>query len=217
MMKQNAIRPYMLLLMMTLVALGLWMSGCSTKYLDGTKIEDSPETREVIRVIETYRRAMESRDADMLIALASRNYFEKNGDSIAANNYDFDGLVNLLRSPDFRRITQLRMTIVYKSITFNQQRNVATVRYHYTSEFRIPSSGTSAMPDGTVLYDDAQTLANPTDPYGYPTPVGPAPDAGMAPAPAEDNSDQENWHSVGDDNEMILELENGRWYILKGM
>jgi hypothetical protein len=207
-----------------ITALAILAGGCSKKYLEGTKIEDSDETRQVIRVVETYRRAMEARDANMLIALASENYFEKNGDSSAGNNYDHDGLVRFLRSSEFRRITQLRMTIIYKSIVFNEDRNVVTVRYHYTSEFKIPSASVHAGSDADVIYDEGaydgsyDKEAEEEDPLQTPTPVGPAEDQSEELDDTNsDNDDAEVWHSVSDDNEMILELESTRWYIMKGM
>ena len=166
------------------------MPGCSTRYIEGTKIEDSDEARDVIRTIETYRKAMERRDADMLVALASKNYFEKNGDSSSQNNYDYEGLITFLRSPEFRKVTACRLTIYYKRIDFNEAYDVATAHYHYTSEFKLPP------PE----YEDADVVA-----------VEPEE------TEREDNFDEEIWHHKNDDNEMVLELENERWYILKGM
>lgn len=172
-------------------------TACSTKYIEDTKIEDSDETREVIKTVELYRKAMEERNADMLISLASRNYFEKNGDSNSKNNYDYQGLVEFLRSPEFRKISSVRMTIVYKGIEFNKDRDVATVRYHYTSEFKLPHISTEGNDDDIMLENDEE-LKEEEDTNS-------------------DNYDKEVWHSKADDNEMILELENGRWQILKGM
>ena len=160
-------------------------SACSTRYIEDTKIEDSDESRDVIRTVEMYRKAMEARDADMLIALASKNYFEKNGDSNSSNNYDHKGLIEFLRSPEFRRVTQVRMKIIYKSVEFSEDRNVVTVLYHYTTDFKLPPPKYS---DETGQF-----------------------------ATVSDNLDEEVWHSKADDNEMILELEGDRWYILKGM
>ncbi len=164
---------------------------CTDRYIEGTKIEDTDDAREVIRTVETYRKAMENRDADMLIALASKSYFEKNGDANSANNYDYAGLVRFLRSSEFRTVTALRMKIIYRSLEFNEQRNSVTVHYHYTSDFKLP-------------------------PTKYDLPEGA--DDQMEQTGESDNFDEEVWHSKSDDNEMILELgSDNKWYILKGM
>jgi len=168
------------------LAVLMGLAGCDPKYIEGTKIEDSDEAREVVRTVEMYRKAMESRDSDMLIALASKHYFEKNGDSNSRNNYDYDGLVNFLRSPEFRQVTAVRMKIVYRSLVFNDEHTVVTVRYHHSSDFKLP-------------------------PAKYKV------DEKAATGDGEDNFDEEVWYSKTDDNEMVLQLEEGKWYILKGM
>ncbi len=182
--QHTALSGYLLIFFTVLAVFGV---GCTPRFIEGTKIEDSDDTRDVIKVMETYRKAMESRDADMLIALTSKNYFEKNGDSNSKNNYDYEGLVKLLRSPEFRRISSLRMKIVYRNIDFSEKRDVVTVRYYYTSDFKMP-------PPAYDGEDDA-----------------------VAKEEQDDNYDEEVWHSKNDDNEMILEKVEGKWYILKGM
>lgn len=165
-----------------------WLgAGCAPRMIEGTKIEDSKETRAVIRTVESYRKAMEERDAEMLVALASPNYFEKNGDSNSRNNYDYEGLQKWLHSPEFRSISALRLTITYKQITLNKERNVATVEYFYKSEFKIPPAHFEVKPDSHEV--DAP----------------------------KDNFDEEVWHSKNDENEMVLELLDGKWFIAKGM
>ncbi len=164
------------------------LSACSTKYIEGTRMEDCEESHDIIKIVETYRRAMESRDADMLVALISKNYFEKNGDSNSSNNYDYEGVVSFLRSPEFRQVSAVKMTIVYKKIKFNEQRNVAEVTYYYTSDYKMPPA---TFEDKIVDEGDEQTT--------------------------EDNYDEEIWFSKNDDNEMILELIDERWFISKGM
>lgn len=176
---------WMGLVLFGLLFIGLF--GCNHQYIEGTKIEDSQESRDVIKTVEIYRKAMEKRDADMLLALASKNYFEKNGDSNSKNNYDYEGLKKFLRSPQFRKVSKVTMKIIYKSIEFNKARNVATVRYHFTSNYKMPP----------VEYWEKEASEE---------------------APPEDNYDEEIWHEVQDENEMILERQkDGKWYILKGM
>ena len=230
---------------LALVVCFVLFPACTTRYIEGTKIEDSDETREVIRTVELYRKAMEERDADMLIALASKRYFEKNGDSDSANNYDYEGLLQWLRSPEFRMIAALKMTIVYKSIVFNKKRDSVTVRYHYTSEFKLPAPATAGGKDGKTVAETTPVKEKkeltkqdkeigPAD--GETEPAKPlekileaearAPEAESVKVGGEsvtkktgenDRYDREVWHSKADENEMIMELEGDKWYILKGM
>jgi len=177
------------IVMLLLVMLSLFgQMACNNKTIEGTKIEDCEETRAIIKIIETYRRAMETREADILIALASKNYFEKNGDANSTNNYDYEGLIKFLRSSEFRQISSVKMTIVYKDIELNEARNVAKVTYYYTSNYKMPP----ATFEQKTVSEGGETKT-------------------------EDNFDEELWFSKSDDNEMILELEDGQWFISKGM
>ena len=176
-----------LLCLLLAACLVLALGACSTKMIKGTKIEDSKESRAVLLTIESYRKAMETRDAETLIRMASPNYFEKNGDANSRNNYDYTGLVTWLRSPEFRAVSALRLTLTYKRVTFNKERNSVSVSYNYKSEYKIP-------PARFEVKSEAEN-----------------PDA------AKDNFDEEVWHSKNDDNEMVLELVDGKWLIAKGM
>ena len=107
-----------------IMALGLFgLSACSTRYIEGTKIPDSDEAREVIQVVEIYRKALERRDVDFLAAMASPRYFEKNGNSNSQDNYDFNGLLGFLQSPEFRSVSQVRMKNHLPGDRFQRERD----------------------------------------------------------------------------------------------
>ena len=177
-----------LLLLTLLIAVGASAVGCSKKFIKDTQIEDSERTRDIIRVMEPYRTAIENRDVDLLLALASPDYFEKNGDTNSRNNYDYSGLMKFLRSDEFRRITAVKMTIVYRKVEFSSDEKTATVTYNYVSNFKMPPMGFS---EKTTRAADGAKL--------------------------EDNFDEELWYAKNDENQMILENVNGKWFIAKGM
>ncbi len=58
------------------VLLALLLSGCGPNYIGDTEIEDTPENREVLTMVEDYRRAIETRDIGTLQQLVSRRYYE---------------------------------------------------------------------------------------------------------------------------------------------
>ena len=76
-----------------LLSLGL---GCASSRIPNTDVPDTSENRDVIAFCERYRRAVESRDARALLAMASPRYFEDGGTPDGSDDYGLDGLQRLL-------------------------------------------------------------------------------------------------------------------------
>ena len=56
--------------------LPLLLLACGPSYIAGTEIEDTPENREILDAVESYRRSVETRDIATLQELVSRRYYE---------------------------------------------------------------------------------------------------------------------------------------------
>ena len=166
------------------------MSACGPKMIPGTEIEDNADTRAVFKTIEAYRKALEDRDAEALLRLASPNYFEKNGNNNSRDNYDYEGLVAFLRSERFSKVTKVRLVMVYKDLQFNADKTEAEVQYHYVLNFRKPPESFKQE----ITREGGKDVV-------------------------EDNFDEERWYSKADDNLMVLEKDKktGKWLIVRGM
>jgi hypothetical protein len=73
-----------------LAALGAM--GCSARRIPGTQIEETPNTRAVYEVVQSYRQAMEKRDAEAVLALVSPAYFDTAGTNEPSDDLDRRGL-----------------------------------------------------------------------------------------------------------------------------
>lgn len=100
-------------------ALSMAVGACaSTDYINDTKIEDTPENRELLKVLERYRRAMERRDTAALLAMAHPWYFEDSGTSKGDDDYGYEGL---------KQVLQKRMDQV-KSVRYGMQYKKARIK-----------------------------------------------------------------------------------------
>ena len=80
-----------------LLPVALLAAGCSTKYIGETQIEDTKANREVLRVLEQYRRAVEDRDVQQILAMTSDRFFEDPGTPHEPrDDYDKAGLAKRL-------------------------------------------------------------------------------------------------------------------------
>lgn len=122
----------------------LWMLGlgalsaCEPALIPNTRIEDTGDNREVVEFVEKYRLAIESRNANALLALASQDYFDDMGTPAGNDDIDYDGLkqgLGRLRE----EVLGARYQISYRAVTFDTQSRVL-VDMLYTGWFRINTS-----------------------------------------------------------------------------
>jgi len=99
-----------------LCALAL-VSACAseTAYIYGTKVEDNQENRRLITACEEYRVAVEQKNTQALMQMASKNYWEDGGTPTGADDYGLDGLRNVLETR-FARADGIRYTMKYVEI-----------------------------------------------------------------------------------------------------
>jgi hypothetical protein len=91
-------------------------SGCAHREnIPGTTVSDSEANREIVKTVEQYRQALEARDVDRLMMLASERYFEDSGTPRADDDYGYDGLKQVLSSK-LPRVRSLRYYIQYRNI-----------------------------------------------------------------------------------------------------
>jgi hypothetical protein len=120
-----------------MVVLGA-LSACEAALIPNTRIEDTGDNRDVVEFIEKYRLAIETRNANALLALASQNYFDDMGTPGGTDDIDYDGLkqgLGRLRE----EVLGARYQISYRAVTFDTESRVL-VDMLYTGWFRINTS-----------------------------------------------------------------------------
>lgn len=105
------------------------LSGCAAvRPIPGTKIPDTPMHREVLARVEEYRLALEQRDSNKLLSMASPNYYEDSGTPSAADDYGFAGLKKILDAR-LGALRWLRYLIRYRDVRVEGGRAFVDVRY----------------------------------------------------------------------------------------
>ncbi len=116
-----------------LIALAAF-AGCSPKRIPGTQIDDTPDTRAVVAVIDAYRHAAERRDADAVMALVSSKYFDDGGTPDPGDDVDYDQLRQRLVG-DYAKLVAVRLEIDVRGIDVTEGKADAYV--FYDERFRI--------------------------------------------------------------------------------
>ncbi len=117
-----------------LVAFG--PTGCATRYIPNTDVEDNDENREVIRFCERYRKALEEPNVGVLLSLASPRYYEDGGNVDPTDDIDFEGLREWLEGR-FRDTRAIRYEIRYRRVEKGEQNRVNVI-FTYSASYKIP-------------------------------------------------------------------------------
>lgn len=107
-------KPATLLLAASLACTAL--VGCNKqKMIPNTKVADTSLNREILRVVEKYRRAAIKRDQVAILALVHPSYNDHAGTPKADDDLDFTGVKKFLKNR-YKNATKIRMRIEYLKV-----------------------------------------------------------------------------------------------------
>ena len=123
----------------TSLGLALVLSACAHSKIRDTEIDDTDENREVLALVEEYRRAVESLDADAVLALVSPDFFyEDNGNTDSSDDYDYSGLKDSLRQ-SFERTRAIQLRLRVDAVEVKKDSAFAELYYEYRAHNQYPS------------------------------------------------------------------------------
>ena len=95
----------------------LSVAACAKKvsYVPGTRIPFSDNNVSVLKAIEEYRLAVERGDADALMLMAHKQYWEDSGTPTGSDDYGYDGLRNVLLTR-LQRASDIRYSMRYMEV-----------------------------------------------------------------------------------------------------
>src|SRR6185437_430314 len=93
------------------------MSACAAKvtYVPGTRIPFSDANKSVLDAVEQYRLAVERGDADGLMLMAAKQYWEDSGTPTGADDYGYDWLRNVLLTR-LNKASDIRYSMRYMEV-----------------------------------------------------------------------------------------------------
>lgn len=120
------------------VVLTLGLLACAPKRIPGTNIAATDENEAIMKVLAEYKNAYERRDAPAVLALVSPSFYETNGTPDAADDYDYNGLKQVL-AKEFAQIQDNALKLDVRSIQVKG--DDAAVNYYYTERFQLADAG----------------------------------------------------------------------------
>src|SRR3954467_8472263 len=129
---------------LAVLAIVLGACGTTAAYVPGTRVPYSDANKSVLDAIEEYRMAVERGDADALMLMAHRQYWEDSGTPSGSDDYGIEGLRTVLLTR-LQKASDIRYSIRY-----------VAVHQQCSGELK---PGCRAAVD--VLIDASFTIANP--------------------------------------------------------
>jgi len=96
----------------------LFAAACSSNgaYVRGTKIEFTKNNESALKAVEAYRLAVEAGDANALMLMAHKDYWEDSGTPSGSDDYGYEGLRNVLQTR-FAKASEIRYTLRYMKVS----------------------------------------------------------------------------------------------------
>jgi hypothetical protein len=102
---------------MTRLFVFLLIAGCASNraYVEGTKVPYSEANKSVLDAVEQYRLAVERGDADALMLMAHKQYWEDSGTPSGGDDYGYEGLRNVLTTR-LQKASDIRYSMRYMAV-----------------------------------------------------------------------------------------------------
>ncbi len=109
-------------------------TSCTAKRIPGIGISlaDTPDNRAVVKLMDEYRDAVEHKDIDRLLAMASKKFYEDSGTPETDDDYGYDGLKEHF-TKHFKQIKKLQLNIQLKKVNIKDSK--AKVDYRYVTRY----------------------------------------------------------------------------------
>lgn len=105
----------MKLLFFVAVVVAIAACGSRQSYVPGTKVPYSNANKSVLDACEEYRLAVERGDADALMLMAHRQYWEDSGTPSGSDDYGYEGLRNVLLTR-LQKASDIRYSVRYVAV-----------------------------------------------------------------------------------------------------
>lgn len=124
------------------VSLFSLVAACAHNKIPTTNIDDTEENRQILDLVRNYHRAVESRDAEAVLAMVSKRFYEDNGNTDRTDDYDYEQLRQSLPQ-DFERTKAMQLEIRVDEIVVEDEEQIAHAFIYYTVR------GHAQFPTGT--------------------------------------------------------------------
>ena len=125
------------------------LTGCAAKKIPGTEIDDTDDTRMILGVMEQYRKAMETRNAQTIVDLADESFKDDGGSPAPDDDLDYKDLFTKLPAR-LSRFDDIRLDLAVRKIDVDKALGKALATYTYSATFKMPGLTAKPQSEGEI-------------------------------------------------------------------
>ncbi len=122
---------------LALLVLAALATGCSVRKIPGTEIEDNDDTRVILSVMEEYRKAVETKNAQTIVDLSDQSFKDDGGSAAPDDDLEYSQLFTVLPAR-LGKFEEIRLEIAVRKITIDRELGTAAATYTYSTSFKLP-------------------------------------------------------------------------------
>ncbi len=113
-------------------------AGACAKKIPGTEISETEDSKAIYDVLVAYQKAAQKLDADAVMKLVDKEYFETGGTEAPEDDYGYKELDTHLHD-DFARIKIYRIDLQLKDIIVKEDKGQVIYRYRSRAQVHFPA------------------------------------------------------------------------------
>ncbi len=125
------------------------VAACAPKRIPGTEIDDTDDTRAILKVMEAYRSALEQRDAPKVLAVVAESFKDDLGTPAAGDDLDYLRLRDQLPQ-SLARLDDVKVEMTVRKVDVNKADLTARAVYTYSTSFRMPSLSSKPQSESEI-------------------------------------------------------------------
>ena len=132
-----------------LLALTFCLAGCAVRKIPNTEIDDNDDTRAIIDVIEQYRRAVLTKNAQTIVDLADEEFLDDGGSASPDDDLEYKTLFTVLPAR-LKNFDDIKLEIAVRKIEIDKDGLVARATYTYSTSWKMPALNPKTQSDSEI-------------------------------------------------------------------
>jgi hypothetical protein len=113
------------------------LAGCAARKIPGTEIDDNDDTRMILSVMESYRKAVETKNAQTILELSDETFRDDGGSAAPDDDLDYSQLFTVLPAR-MSKMDDVKLEIAVRKIEIDRELGTARATYTYNTSFKLP-------------------------------------------------------------------------------
>ncbi|MGI6395009.1 MAG: hypothetical protein ACOX2F_09860 [bacterium] len=140
-----------------LVASAFFTVSCNKKYIRGTDIIENEDSKAVLNIFAHYVKGFKDKDPELFIPYISSKYYDNNGTDDPSDDVDYDRVVEILNSDDFKSLEKVEVIYILKDLKIDTKENVAKLLFYFEVRFKRQSKLPQEEGDSAFYKPDGMT------------------------------------------------------------